>query len=285
MAGRANRTWLVLSWLWLVIVIGFSTWGAITFSGLFRLVAEFQIDRFGGYSEKWTAILPGLLLAAPALWYLRRQSAIAAAAVRAAGPQGEARQARRTGLVLGGIGLVSALVGAGAFLISQGLSDGSEPAIPFDAATLGSAPAPTGRVRIHGTADPIATTGTTETGRINNDSTLYAGFRPDGAAKGTPIRLFIERDFGDSAVAATGQFFLPEQTGYLVEDGLPALALHDLQARGIQVARPNYVLRDQLMSRREIYYVVAGLGGFFGLLFLAMAGALGVRARLVTARP
>jgi hypothetical protein len=279
-----RRTWLILSWLWLAIVIGYSVWGAVTFSGLYRLVAELQIDRFGGYSEKWTAILPGMLLAAPALWYLRRQSAIAAAAVRDAGPTGEARQARRTGLVLGGIGLVSALVGVGAFLISQGLPDGSERAVPFDAATLGSAPAPAGRVLIHGTADPAVTTGTTETGRINTSAVLYAGFRPDGAAKGGPIRLFIERDFGDSAVAATGQFFLPEQTGYLVEDGLPALALHDLEARGIQVARPNYVLHDQRMSRREIYYVVAGLGGFFGLLFLAMAGGLAFRARLVTAR-
>jgi len=279
-----RRTWLILSWLWLAIVIGYFVWGAVTFSGLYRLVAELQIDRFGGYSEKWTAILPGMLLAAPALWYLRRQSAIAAAAVRDAGPTGEARQARRTGLVLGGIGLVSALVGVGAFLISQGLPDGSERAVPFDAATLGSAPAPAGRVLIHGTADPAVTTGTTETGRINTSAVLYAGFRPDGAAKGGPIRLFIERDFGDSAVAATGQFFLPEQTGYLVEDGLPALALHDLEARGIQVARPNYVLHDQRMSRREIYYVVAGLGGFFGLLFLAMAGGLAFRARLVTAR-
>ena len=107
---------------------------------------------------------------------------------------------------------------------------------------------------------------------------------PTARPRGGPIRLFIERDFGDSAVAATGQFFLPEQTGYLVEDGLPALALHDLEARGIQVARPNYVLHDQRMSRREIYYVVAGLGGFFGLLFLAMAGGLAFRARLVTAR-
>jgi len=279
-----RRTWLILSWLWLAIVISYSVWGAITFSGLYRLVAELQIDRFGGYSEKWTAILPGMLLAAPALWYLRRQSAIAAAAVRGAGPTGEARQARRTGLVLGGIGLVSALVGVAAFLISQGQPDGSERAVPFDAATLGTAPAPAGRVLIHGTADPAVTTGTTETGRINTSAVLYAGFRPDGAAKGGPIRLFIERDFGDSAVAATGQFFLPEQTGYLVEDGLPALALHDLEARGIQVARPNYVLHDQRMSRREIYYVVAGLGGFFGLLFLAMAGGLAFRARLVTAR-
>ena len=156
--------------------------------------------------------------------------------------------------------------------------------MPFDAARLGSVPTPAGKVAIRGEADPAVTTGTTETGRINTSAVLYAGFRPDGEAKGAPIRLFIERDFGDSAVAATGQFFLPEQTGYLVEDGLPALALHDFAARGIQVARPNYVLRTEVLSQREVYYVVAGLGGFFGLLFLGMAGGLALRARLVAAR-
>ena len=284
MEQRWNRTLLAISWLWLAIVIGYSIWGAVTFSGLYRWVAELQIDRLGGYSEKWTAILPGMLLAAPALWYLRRRAAIAAAAAPRSGPGAEAQGARRMALVLGAIGLVSALVGAGAFLISQSVPDGSEPAMPFDAATLGTAPAPAGRVVIRGEADPAVTTGVTETGRINTRATIYAGFRADGEAKGAPIRLFIERDFGDSADAATDQFFLPEQTGYLVEDGLPALAMHDLEARGIQVARPNYVLRTHALSRRDVYYVVAGLGGFFAVLLLAMAGALALRARLVARR-
>jgi hypothetical protein len=281
---RWNRTFLAVSWLWLAIVAGYSIWGAVTFSGLYRWVAELQIDRLGGYSEKWTAILPGMLLAAPALWYLRRRAAIAAAAAPRPGPAAEARAARRMALILGAIGLVSALVGTGAFLISQGLPDGSEPAVPFDAATLGAAPAPAGRVAIRGEADPAVTTGTSETGRINRRATIYAGFRPDGEAKGAPIRLFIERDFGDSADADTAQYFLPEQDGYLVEDGLPSLALHDLEARGIQVARPNYVLRTHALSRRDIYYVVAGLGGFFAFLLLAMAAALALRARRVAAR-
>jgi hypothetical protein len=142
-----NRTLLVLSWLWLAIVTAYSIWGAVTYSGLYRLVAELQIDQWGGYSDKWTAILPGMLLASPAFWYLRRQAAIAAAAAPAPGPDGEVRRVRRMAQVLGAIGLVSALVGIGAFLISQQLPDRAEPAVPFDAATLGTAPAPTGRPR------------------------------------------------------------------------------------------------------------------------------------------
>lgn len=278
-----ERRWILLAlcWLWLALVILYSIWGAVTYSGLYRLAAELQIDRFGGYSEKWTAILPGMLLAAPALWYLRRQAAAAAAAAPTLGPGDEARRARRMALALAMVGLVSALIGTGAFLVSQRLPDGSEPAMPFDAATLGSAPAPAGRVVIRGDADPAVTTGVTESGRINSYATVYAGFRPEGEAKGAPIRLFIERSFGDSADAATTQYFLPEQAGYLIEDGLPGLAQHDLAARGIQVARPNYVLRTRAESRREIPYVVAGLGGFLTLLFLAMAGALALRARRV----
>jgi hypothetical protein len=50
------------------------------------------------------------------------------------------------------------------------------------------------------------------------------------------------------------------------------------------VARPNYVLRTRAESKREIPYVIAGLGGFFALLFLAMAAALALRARRVAAR-
>ncbi|MDB5693889.1 MAG: hypothetical protein JWO81_2952 [Alphaproteobacteria bacterium] len=134
---------------------------------------------------------------------------------------------------------------------------------------------------IRGEAVPDAS-GTLTTSGALGEASVYAGFGPaGGAARGAPVRLFIERRFGDSRDAATGQFFLPEQEGYLIENGLPGAVLEDLHRRGVAVASPHYILRTSATARRDPYYVVAGLGAFFGLMFLAFGVAVTIRARLL----
>lgn len=266
MTERNARTLLVLSWFWLVLVTAYSVWTLINYAGLFRWLAELQLDRFGGYSEKWTAILPGMLLAAPALWFIRRRGALSTAAQA---QPAQATRIRRTGRIMGIIGAVAAIVGAAAFLYSQRLPDGSEKPGPVDIATLGAAPVPSGRVVVRGEVDPRASTVVTDSGRMTSYRTFYVGFRPEGgSAKDAPLRLFIERHAGSGSDPPTNQYFLPEQTGYLVENGLPGAALHDLRGRGIRIASPHYLLRSGGDARREPYYVVVGLGAVFGLLFL-----------------
>jgi hypothetical protein len=279
---RNVRMRLAASWVWVALVAAYSTWGAIEYAGLFRWAAEAQIARAGGYSEKWTTILPGMVLAAPALWYIGRRSAIdRAAALR--DPPSEVPGLKQARLLFGGAGIAGIVLAAAAWLLAQRVPDGSEPAIRFDPSSLGTAPAPRGKVVIRGDTVPGTSAGLASSG-FDGEAGLYVGFRAAHAPAGGQVRLFVERRFDDRRYAAKDQFFLREQDGYLIENGLPGAVLSDLRRRGIAVAAPHYILRTSPAARRDPYYVAAGLGGFFGLMFLAFAVAVTLRAQRLARR-
>lgn len=287
MSEGTHRGLLIgLSALWIALVSGYMAWGAINHEGLYRWLADLQVAHTGGYYPRWTGIIPALLLCAPAFWFLRRVADRAQAA-EPGGPAADARRIGRTARIMGSVGIVAGILGIGAFVLAQGVPDGSEPVLDFNLAVLGNgAPVPTHKVRIRGAVDSDSTTGVTETGGASDRSTLYAGFRPDGDdSKGSPLRLFVERDIAGGAEAVTAQAFLPEQDGYLVENGLPALALSDLDARGIRVASPHYVLRSGGDGPRTPYYVAAALGGLVCVICLIVAaiGAVQARSRAIRA--
>lgn len=274
---RNVRIRIALSWGWIALVAAYSAWAAVEYAGPFRWAAEAQIARWGGYSEKWTAILPGIVLAAPALWYIGRRGAIDRAAAQR-NPASEAPGLKRARLLFGGVGALGLVIAAASWLLAQKVPDGSEPAVRFDASALGTAPAPRGKVMIRGEAVHGASARLVSSGLVS-EASVYAGFRPAHTPAGAPVRLFVERRFGDVRDAETGQFFLAEQDGYLIENGLPGAVLSDLRRRGIAVATPHYILRTSATARRDPYYVVAGLGAFFGLMFLAFGAAVTIRAR------
>jgi hypothetical protein len=282
MDERTNRGLLLtLSCVWIALVSGYMIWCVVNHAGLYRWLADLEVAQFGGYYPKWTAILPALLLCSPALWYLRHQAEIAQAS-QPTGPAAEGARLGRSARNLGMIGVLAGVIGVGAYVYAQTLPDGSEEAIPFNVSVLGTgAPVPTHKVRITGEVDPDATTGVTESDGAVDNATLYAGFRADGAggAKDAPLTLFVERRMGGSADAATLQGFLPDQEGYLVENGLPTLALRDLETRNVRINTPHYVLRVGDRSGRDPYYVGAALGGLICAICLILALISGIKAR------
>jgi hypothetical protein len=277
MADR-GKALLVLSWLWVAVVAGYLAWGAINYAGLYAWLADLQVERSGSYRQELTAMIPGFVLAAPALWYIRLRSQIALA-LEEPGPASEARRRGRTARNLAIIGLLCAAVAGGAYMLSQRVPDGSEQPVPLDLAALGRGEVPQARVSVRGNVDSEAASGTEESSRYLDRATLYVGFRPEAGAKDEPLRFFVERRFGNAQDARTAQGFLPEQTGYLVENGLPPLALRDLERRGIAVASPHYVLRTGGDARRENYYIVAGVAGIVALACLAVALIAALEAR------
>jgi hypothetical protein len=272
-----QRVFVVLSYLWIAVVISYLVWGVITYSGLYRWLAEWQIAQWGGFYRKWTAAIPGITLCLPAIAYLglhhRRRKA-----TEANDPAAQARTGRRTARWTMMIGVLLLLGGGTAFAISQTLPDGSEHAEPVNSARLVSGQAPATKIRIRGTEDHAARTQVIRRG-VEEGITFYAGFRLEGEAKDSPLRLFIERDTPGAEGLTTLQAFLPEQSGYLVENGLPDEAIEDLRARGIQVASPHWLLLTSDLARREPYYVAAALGGFFGLVCLLVGFAAWLQAR------
>ncbi len=282
MGGR-SKALTALSGGWIVVVAAYLGWGAIQERGLYRWLVEQQLDRFGAYYPGWTFILPALLLALPALLHLRRREA--AWAERLPGPAGEAQRGARVAKVTAAIGLAAAMVGVGAYLLSQQVPDGSEAAVPVEIATLGEGAVPGTKVTVRGVPDDAASTVVSETGRTIDENVGYVAFRPETGAKAEPARLFIARRIGGSAELGTSQYFMPDQEGYLVENGLPLPALRDLQSRGIAVATPHFVLRPGDGTRRDPYYVTAGVSGLICIacLIVALIGGLQARAKRRTA--
>lgn len=277
-AGR-RRGLLALSLVWLALVAAYLGWGAIESRGLYRWLVERQLERFGAYYPGWTLVIPALVLALPALLYLRRREA--EWVERLPGRAGEARRGARVAKVTAALGLVAGLVGAGAYLLAQRVPDGSEPAVPVEIAALGREGIPSSRVVVRGVPDDDASTLVSESGRTIDENHRYVAFRPAQGGKDEPVRLFIARRIGRSSELGTAQYFMPDQEGYLVENGLPLPALRDLRSRGIAVATPHFVLQPGGNTRRDPYYVTAGLGGITCLacLTVALIGGLQARAR------
>jgi len=275
-SGR-HKILMVLSCLWVVAVFGYLIWGAFEYRGLYRWLAEWQIDQWGGYYKKWTAVLPGLVLGLPALAYIGHRARLHQAA-EANDKAAQARTIGRTARWTMLIGVLLLVFGGGSFAISQTLPDGSEPAEALAAAQLTAGRAPVTKVRIRGTDDPEARLRIVRRG-ADERLVYYAGFHLDGEAKDAPIRLFIERNTPGPEALTTLQAFLPEQTGYLVENGLPREALEDLRSRGITPASPHWVLQTGDLARREPYYIAAALGGFIGLVCLLVGFATFLQGR------
>ncbi len=277
MGGGRNKALTALSLAWLVLVAAYLGWGAIENRGLYRWLVDLQLDRFGVYYPGWTFILPTLLLGLPALGHLRRREA--AWVERLPGPAGEAQRGARVARITAAIGLLAGLVGVAAYLLSQRVPDGSEAATPIEIADLSRGSAPSTKVAIRGVPDEGASTLVSETGRTIDENDRYVAFRPEQGGKDEPVRLFIARRIGSSANLGTAQFFAAEQSGYLVENGLPVPALRDLQSRGIAIATPYFVLQPGDNSRRDPYYVTAAVSGMICIACLVVALIGGIQAR------
>lgn len=111
---------LVLSWLWIALVIGYLAWGAVNYSGLYRWLAEWQIEQWGGFYRKWTAALPGLLLCLPALLYIGWRGRLRQQA-EAHSPAAQARTAGRGAKWLMLVGLLGMLIGEQALPVAKKL--------------------------------------------------------------------------------------------------------------------------------------------------------------------
>jgi hypothetical protein len=264
----ARRPLLTLCWLWLALIACYLLWGGIAQAGLYYWVGTIEIDWIGGYESMLTGLLPGILLGLPALWIVGRD----ARRSRLAPPDLTvgARSARLVAFVLFGLGFAALAAAIVCFLLALGLPAGTERAMPFDAATLGAGPAPAGKVRFTGTADANARTFVSGGARFDRSTTTYAGFRAAGEAnEGAPFRLFLEHwspgNFRQAVLHAGA-----EQSGYLIEDGLPPLVRYTLEHQGVRIASPHYLLLTSSGGLRQPYYVGAGVGVFSGWVLIGI---------------
>ena len=264
MTGR--RLFLNLSWLWPLIVIVYMVWGGITQTGLYYWVGTLEVDALGSYAPAPTGMVPGFLLALPALWPLAME--VRRERLALPDPAASARARRIFSFILWGLGAAGLAAALVCFLAAQNFPSGAEPAVPFDASALGSGPVPAGKVLLTGTPDASAQVSAKDGGRFSDLITNYAGFRVTGD-RSASLRLFIEHRVRNRPGPAA--YHLDnEQSGYLVENDLPPLIVYAFQRRGTPIASPHYLLRTSNGAFRDPYYTVAGLGLFFGCIFMLL---------------
>lgn len=279
MEYRSNKALVAFCWVWAALVTAYIGWSWLTFSGLYRWLAEFQIEKWGSYYTAMTGFVPWFILAGPAFSYAGKEARMRRALSPNA-PEQVAAGERRTAKWMAIIGVVSILVGFGSYTLSQRVPDGSEPATPLDIAALETAPPPVAKVSIKGEIIPEISSAIAEKSDTIDINTGYVAFVPEGTDPKAPPRFFVQRGLGTTAeVGRVTQAFLPEQTGYLMKDGLPPIVLSDFEKRGIKIASPHYLLDPGSNARRDNYYIVAALGGFLGFILLLTAAVGAIRSR------
>jgi hypothetical protein len=270
---RGLRPWLC--WTWLAAVLLYLVWGGMTQRGLYYWLGTLEIDAVGSYEPVLIGILPGFLLAAPALVMLRRG---AARGRRVDGPG-----LRRIGLGFAAAALVALAMVAAALLLARQLS-ATGPARPLDAAALARGDVAEGPALIRGDPVPGVELTVAGGGRFRTADTVYRALRPAGETNG-PLRLFDvrrEQPRSDGAILLGPS----EISGDLVRDGLPPLVRYALARRGARIAEPHYLLVPP-GERIVPYHVAAGLAGFAAILLAIFASAtlfLAERARLAAER-
>ncbi len=262
--SRPLLFWIAIGWVALIAAL--SIWQAAAFTGWYRLLAEWQMAQFGKYETTLTALLPGIILAGPALTYLGKRDREARAADIAAGdPAASYIRTRRVCLSLG---LVSLTVAVAAYLWSQQIPDASGTPTSVDVAS--SAEPPSGLVELVGKMDNarIITLEKETQGVITRDN--YIPIVPDGAASG-PVRYLYEYyQQGYTGRDEAPVILAYQPKGILVENGLPGEAVAAFAREGIALASPHYLL-TRASGQRDNFYIAAALGAMFALAFLAVA--------------
>lgn len=261
--SRPLPFWIAIAWVLLIAAL--SIWQVVAFTGWYRWLAEWQMAQFGKYETTLTAILPGMLLAGPALRYLGKRDRERQAADIAAGDP--AATYVRTRKICLSLGLISLAVAIGAYLWSQQIPEAGGTPTPFDVAS--AATPPKGLVELAGKMDNARTiTLEQETkGVITRNN--YIPIVPEGESG--PIRFLYEyysQGYTGREEAPVILAYQPQ--GILVENGLPGEAAAAFAREGILLASPHYLLTSA-SGQRDNYYIAAALGALFAFAFLAVA--------------
>lgn len=272
-----------LCWAWIVLCGAYLAYGYTTYSGLYRWLAGLQVSLNGKYFIALTGIVPFLLLAAPALFLLRRDYL---AAQRDGGGRrlsnaGKARAARRSAVVMIAISAVCFILSGATFLIGQSKAVPAGDPVPVDLSSLGTAPLPEGRVTVSGRvlADRGVTTMTEA--RWQTFENFYAPMiANEEPARPSAYRVFVKRSTARSGnQPALRQMFLGTETGILIPGGLPAEVRAILAQQGVQIAEPHWLLGPP-SAANDNYYAAAAAAGLIGLILFLGGSFAFYRARV-----
>lgn len=261
-----------------------------TYTGLYRLAAELQMQMFGAYSLKMTFLAPFVVLMIPGaviarVFGLRRKPVRGAGA--AASSSSAASSSPPTGMAL--IGVLLLVVATGAGWLGYQKSVETQRIESVDLSQNGK-PAST-HVVMTGVArtEYILKFETTGGGTTTIDN--YVPLTPAGWRRGDPLVYFLKTDatvyfppqggrYSEYA-QATPPFQMTTQPAVLVRNALPGPIADIYRKHDIALADTPIVLDLNPGAEAAPYLVTMGLAGLVGLCCMMAAAMTAVRRRRV----
>jgi len=280
--------------LFMLVMVGgaaYILYAWMTYSGLFRWTAEWEMAQFGSYDVEGTFIgLLFLVVGVPALVLARIEKATKARRGSAtAAPPRPAAPRQIPARALAFIGLAAILVAAGAAWL--GYQKSQQP-VAFEAVNLGDHRAPqTTHVEITGVAQTGMIVEFEETINGNKRVSKYLPLTPPDWQEGQPITYFLKPNIdayggpnGYETLDPNTPPFQLTQKGVLFSNDLPGAVEAEYEKHGLKLASPSYVLDANESADIEIYWEVAAGAGITALVLLLSAAIMPIAARRAKAR-
>jgi hypothetical protein len=266
-------------WLYVITVGAYLIYGWYSYTGLYRLAAEWQLEHYGSYSMKLTLVVPLLILLIPGVVLAKLF--------------GVQDQLRSAGTGAGSSGMF-ALLGVMALAVAVGTGwygylKSTEQA-SFESVDLSKGDTPR--------SAHVALTGVARTEYVIEFETKIAGttpidryipLTPAAWRRGEPLVYFLKTNATAYLPPGGGRMFQLSQTtppfpmttqpGVLVRDGLPGPVGERYRKSNIAVASPPLVLDLSAGADVKPFLVTAGVSGLLGFFMLVAAGAMAVRRR------
>ncbi|WFU16419.1 hypothetical protein [Bradyrhizobium sp. CB3481] len=269
--------WVI--WLYIAAACAYIFYEWYSYTGLYRLAAEWQLEHYGSYQLKLTLIVPLVVLLAPA-----------AVLVSLTGMQDQLRSATQGGgspALFAVLGALAVAVAAGAGWYGYVKSMETVDVESFDL-SKGDTPRST-----HVTITGIARTEyIVEFGRKSSDTTMldrYIPLTPANWRPGEPLVYFMKTNAtaymppgGGGMVMLsprTPAFQITTQSGVLIRDGLPGPVGEHYHKNKLALASPPILLDLAYGADVKPFFVTAGVSGVLGFLMLFAAGAAALRQR------
>lgn len=252
--------------LWLIAVLVFFLWEAMTYRGFYAALSEWQFDTLGNAMPILTYVALTLVFALPCIWLLKSNGdgeGVSAKQDRADALSAAVRFRKLLSLLAAGLAIVS----VGTAIYALAIPGRTDKPIPVAVDAARASPPESGAT---------ALTGVVMTNRIAkfHHNLLFVRrdilFAPVVASSGAtgPLTYFAELPGGTASTTAGRTVTM---TGILRRDGLPGPIERLYRYAGYQVGKPHFVLFASLATIRLTYFVAAAQLGIFALIALASA--------------
>lgn len=289
-AKALTKPFGLLSALWLVGSIGYIGYAWITYSGLYRWAAEWEMAQFGSYEIEGTVLgLFVALVAVPAALLALLGKALGRPALGAVLTGTPAAKRQVSGRTLALIGVVAIGVAGGSAWL--GYHKSQQP-VAFESVNLADGRTPQ--------STHVEMTGVAQTGlivlweeEINGDktTTTYLPLTAPDWRDGQPITYFLRPAVnaiagpdGYHMIAPTSAPFQLTQKGVLFRNDLPGAVQAEYEKNGYTLASPAYVLDTKDDVELEIYWEVAAGAGITALVLLLSAALMPIAQRRAAKR-